>query len=156
MNDTNNQSEVTLTPEDIFVKENFFESWYDLVKCTRMRMIEGELPNFEKLSKSERFGYFQRIAGKLSGSESAYFVWVFNLMNDDPKRDIGERIMNEDKVEQQTAAKDGQSQNNAAQPGTGVAVIESQQNSVKSESVVDKIKGALAKFKAFFEGLFLK
>jgi hypothetical protein len=75
---------------ETFAKENFFASWRDLCRCTRDRQVREATSRLTDTEEGMRLNLFKAIAGKLSGSESAFLIWEFNLMNDDPERNIGQ------------------------------------------------------------------
>lgn len=69
-----------------------FKSWSCILRLSRPEKIALIKTELLSLRNEERQGRYLSFAGRLSGSESAFAQWTFNLFGDDPTRDIGERI----------------------------------------------------------------
>lgn len=69
-----------------YAQDNFFSSWVDLSRCTRREPLLNARKVLDNTLPEMRVKAFQGIAGGLSGSESAYLIWSYNLMSDDPTR----------------------------------------------------------------------
>jgi hypothetical protein len=70
----------------------FFSSWAHLVRSTREDRVNLIHTQLNPLAPLKRISRFQGIAHQLSGSESAYAMWKYNLMADDDTRIEGATI----------------------------------------------------------------
>lgn len=71
-----------------------FKSWSCILRLSRPENIVLIKKELVPLNNEQRKAKYLSFAGRLSGSESAFAQWTFNLFGDDPTRDIGERIKN--------------------------------------------------------------
>jgi hypothetical protein len=83
--------------QDHLLKNNFaiacfFKSWSDLTRCMRAKRRTFIHERLDSLRQEERPLRFRAISGQLSGSESAYAIWKYNLMLDDPRRTVGATV----------------------------------------------------------------
>ena len=69
-----------------------FKRWSCVLRYSRTDKVHLIKTRLKPLSPNERVSQFNKIAGQLSGSESLFAQWTFNLFGDDPTRGIGETI----------------------------------------------------------------
>lgn len=72
-----------------YAEKHFFSSWAHLCRTLRADRIAKTSRVLIGTAVEFRHKVFQTLAGKLSGSESAYFIWHYNLMGDDHSRSAG-------------------------------------------------------------------
>jgi hypothetical protein len=90
MSNTNNAPQ-THTANSYAIAQ-FFSSWAHLVRVTREDRVDLIHTTLNPLTPLKRISRFQGIAHQLSGSESAYAMWKYNLMADDDTRIKGATI----------------------------------------------------------------
>jgi hypothetical protein len=76
---------------DTYAKTQFFDSWEDIVKCTRSAVINIIHDKLNALKPIHRLTAFRSLVHThgLYSSESTHTMWKYNLMGDDTQRDMG-------------------------------------------------------------------
>jgi hypothetical protein len=74
--------------QQAYAQKHFFSSWAQLCSKLRVDSMTSADSVLKAAAPGTRMALFQRLAGKLSGSESAYFIWSYNLMGDDSTRPL--------------------------------------------------------------------
>tara|TARA_B100000949_G_scaffold110534_1_gene97925 strand:+ start:1191 stop:1508 length:318 start_codon:yes stop_codon:yes gene_type:complete len=95
----NTQAQIVISPRSqalsTFLADQCgaFPRWGDVLRCCRDGRRNEVKRVLRDTPREGRVQAFQRIAGRLSGAESVYAIWVFNLFGDDPTRETGQALV---------------------------------------------------------------